>query len=204
MRHASLAANLMVAACLIGCTEPPPWPVQAASSAEPAPRFETGRVSLSREDQQRAATARLLPGDARSLLAQEPMRHGDFAWNEEGVPEGRVTIWVDLKRQSVSVFRAGHEIGTAVILYGAPSHASPRGTFPILRKTADYHSRSYDAPMPHSLFLTEDGVALHGSDVEVRKATHGCIGLPEAFAAKLFDVAEIGDEVTIVQSDSTV
>lgn len=158
------------------------------------------RTPLSKAEAARAARAGILPAMARSVLPQGAMSHGDYAWDETGIEEGQLTVWVDVRRQTVSVFRNGHEIGTAVILYGAPGYDTPLGTYPILRKVADYHSRTYDAPMPYSLFLTDDGVALHASKVDNRAATHGCIGLPEAFAQKLFNVANEGDEVTVVRS----
>jgi lipoprotein-anchoring transpeptidase ErfK/SrfK len=102
------------------------------------------------------------------------------------------------------VFRGGHEIGTAVIVYGAETMKSPLGRFPILSKQRDYHSRSYDAPMPYSLFITDTGVALHGSPVSSRRATHGCIGLPTEFARLLFAAAKAGDEVQIVRSGTNM
>ena len=160
------------------------------------------RIHLNAAEAKRAATAHLLPGNVKSLLSQGAMQHGEYAWNDDGVPQGKTTVWVDVRRQTVSVFRAGHEIGTAVILYGKPGKDTPLGTFPVLRKVADYHSRTYDAPMPHSLFITNDGVALHGSNVSYGRATHGCIGLPPAFAKLLFAEARIGTRVTVVYSDA--
>jgi lipoprotein-anchoring transpeptidase ErfK/SrfK len=52
--------------------------------------------------------------------------------------------------------------------------------------------------MPYTLRLTDDGVSIHASDVRWGAATHGCIGVPIAFAERLFDVTRIGDEVMIV------
>ncbi len=148
---------------------------------------------------------KILPLGTKSLLiVPRRLQHGDYVWNEEGVPPGRVTIWVDLRRQMISAFRSGHEIGTAVIVYGAEDMSSPEGTFPILRKIRDYHSRSYDAPMPNSLFITNDGVALHGSPISKRRASHGCIGLPVDFAHQLFDATSVGDIVEITRSDTTL
>src|SRR3546814_15956015 len=69
--------------------------------------------------------------------------------------------------QTLSVFRAGYEIGSAVILYGADDKPSPLGAFPIIQKDADHYSSTYNnAPMPYTLRLTSDGVAIHGSDVQ--------------------------------------
>ena len=94
---------------------------------------------------------------------------------------------------------SGQEIGTAVILYGADGLPTPTGKFPILAKLKDHRSATYDgAPMPFTLRLTGDGVSIHGSDVRWGFATHGCVGVPTAFAAKLFDAVKTGDEVLIV------
>lgn len=126
------------------------------------------------------------------------MRHGDFKWDAKGVPEGPVWIRVDLDAQLLSVFRAGHEIGTAVILFGAEDKLTPKGRFAVRWKRKDHHSATYDAPMPFTLNLTADGVAIHGSDVLRGRATHGCIGLPLEFAGLLFKEVRTGDEVVIV------
>ena len=127
-----------------------------------------------------------------------PFRHGDYVWDESSAPAtGPVIITVDLKAQTLSIFRAGHEIGAAVIVYGANDKPSPLGAFPISEKDADHVSTLYDAPMPYMLRLTNDGVAIHGSDVKWGNATHGCIGIPTAFARKLFSAVKLGDLVII-------
>jgi lipoprotein-anchoring transpeptidase ErfK/SrfK len=53
--------------------------------------------------------------------------------------------------------------------------------------------------MPFTLRLTNDGVAIHGSDVAKGAATHGCLGVPVEFAKLLFDQMRVGDEVLVVQ-----
>ncbi len=98
----------------------------------------------------------------------------------------------------MSVFQGPHEIGTAVIVYGVDGKETPRGKLPILGKSRDYRSITYDAPMPYSLWLRDDGVALHGSSVEMGKATNGCIGVPVEFAERLFDVAAKGDVIEVL------
>jgi lipoprotein-anchoring transpeptidase ErfK/SrfK len=132
------------------------------------------------------------------LPVPQPFRHGDYVWDESRAPAaGSVIITVDLKAQTLSAFRAGHEIGAAVILYGADDKPSPVGAFPITQKDADHVSNLYDAPMPYMLRLTNDGVAIHGSNVKWGNATHGCIGVPTAFARKLFSAVKLGDLVII-------
>lgn len=135
----------------------------------------------------------------RSLLnVDRRMHYGEFVWNDDGVPAGPSWVRVDLAAQTVSIFRAGHEIGTAVILYGTDGHATPIGAFRVLEKDKDHWSHSYDAPMAYMLRLTDDGVAIHASDVEKGFATHGCIGVPLAFARRLFEAMKQGDSVVIL------
>jgi hypothetical protein len=148
-----------------------------------------------------------LPGGrqevVRSMLnIDRPMHFGDFVWDEDRIPAGPVWVRIDLARQILSVFRDGHEIGSAVILYGTDGKPTPTGSFAILEKNPDYYSRSYQAPMPYMLRLTQDGVAIHGSTVREGWATHGCIGVPLGFARLLFTAAKKGDPVVILAAQS--
>ena len=139
----------------------------------------------------------------RSVLnIAKPMHFGDFVWNEDHIPQGPVWVRIDLKLQLLSVFRDGHEIGSSVIIFGTDGKSTPTGSFSILDKDADHYSHSYDAPMPYSLRLTSDGVAIHGSNVREGYATHGCIGLPLEFARLLFSAASKGDLVVILPARS--
>lgn len=133
-----------------------------------------------------------LLNDRRSLA------FGDFLWNEDGVPQGVVWVRVDPARQLLSVFRGGHEIGSAVILYGSDHKRTPTGVFPVLAKAESHRSSLYDADMPFMLRLTGDGVAIHASAVLNGSATHGCIGVPPEFARRLFAEVKRGDLVTIL------
>jgi hypothetical protein len=144
------------------------------------------------------------PEIVRSILnIATPMRFGDFVWDEDRIAQGPLWVRVDLARQLISVFRGGHEIGTAVILYGSDKKPSPTGNFTVLQKSQHYYSRTYDAPMPYALRLTNDGVAIHGSNVREGWASHGCIGVPLEFARKLFRAAKKGDPVVILAQPET-
>jgi hypothetical protein len=186
---------LLAAACLVAAT----------FAVTPEARADT---QASRVWYQAGAYPELaLPGGRRETIRSmldvtRSMRFGDFVWDEKRIPKGTVWIRVDLPRQIVSVFRAGHEIGTAVILYGTDGKPTPTGNFTVLEKKADYYSHSYQAPMPYMLRLTSDGVAIHGSNVFRGRATHGCIGVPLDFARLLFDAASKGDMVAIVPAQA--
>lgn len=133
----------------------------------------------------------------RILQIDEPFVHGYYKWDDEGVPEGELVVTVDLKAESISVFRAGYEIGAAVITFGDSRKPTPTGVFPITQKSKDHVSNIYGSPMPYMLRLTNDGVAIHASDVKWGWGTRGCIGVPMEFARRLFEQAKLGDRVIV-------
>jgi len=157
------------------------------------------RLFLNRAQLDQAIASGTLDRPVKSMLAVPvPLHFGDYAWDDSGVPAGPTWLRVDLRSQLISVFRGGHEIGTAVIVYGADGLPTPTGRFPILAKLKDHRSSTYDASMPYTLRLTGDGVSIHASSVRWGAATHGCIGIPLPFAERLFAAAHAGDEVEIV------
>ena len=191
------------------------WPAAKEPAAAPSPEIDAKSAALLAHVPANAPGTRIwyaandyprlkLPGGheetVRSALnIKGPMQFGSFIWDEERIPQkGAMWVRVDLEHQILSVFRGGHEIGSAVILYGTDGKPTPTGDFKVLQKAADYHSHAYDAAMPFMLRLTDDGVAIHGSNVREGYATHGCIGVPPDFAKRLFTVMAKGDPVFIV------
>ena len=172
---------------------------QHASAAAPKVAQHADRIAVPPAAIREALAAGSIDRPIMTILnVPRRMSYGDFIWDDRGIPAGPTWIRVDLRSQLVSVFRRGHEIGTAVILYGGDGVPTPTGKFPILAKLKDHRSATYDAPMPYTLRLTPDGVSIHASNVRWGYATHGCIGVPEGFAKKLFAAATVGDEVLIV------
>ena len=129
----------------------------------------------------------------------EKFSHGDWIWNDDGVPAGPMLVVVDIKTQLIHVFRSGREIGVAVALYGADDSPTPLGTFPIRWMRAKHRSSIFGSSMPYTLNLTGDGIAVHGSNVRWGWGTNGCVGVPIAFAEKLFGQVKTGDRVVIVK-----
>ncbi len=137
----------------------------------------------------------------RILPIEGPIKYGEWYWDDEGVPPGKLVMTVDLEARVLSVFRDGYEIGATAVLLGTDDHPTPLGTFPILTKERHNVSEKYNnAPMPWTLRLTWDGIAIHGgSEIVNGYASHGCIAVPDAFAARLFDIARKGDKVVITR-----
>lgn len=198
---------LVTASCGERATKPVAVTVKIDDPSTPLKSFPGAsehRVFLSTRESEEGALAKLLPAGTASVIATKgAMSPGDYRWDDRNVPNGPISVRVDLDRQLMSVFRGPHEIGTSVVAFGIPEKETPRGRLPILRKVADYHSRTYDAPMPSSLFLRDDGVAIHGSHIVEGKATNGCIGVPVPFAEKLFALAQPGDIVEIVGGEKS-
>lgn len=141
----------------------------------------------------------------RVLPIDGPIRYGEWHWDDQGVPDGPLIVTVDLQARVISVFRDGYEIGAAAALLGTDSHPTPTGVFPILTKERHNVSEKYNnAPMPWTLRLTWDGIAIHGgSTVELGYASHGCIGVPDEFVSRLYDIARVGDVVIITDGVRT-
>ncbi|MGR6328707.1 L,D-transpeptidase family protein [Sphingomonas sp. XXL09] len=177
-------------------------PASVAAAAAPIPAPAPARVvAVAPTPSPRPST---LPTPAAAMTIKRvldigPIKFGEYAWDDEGVPDGPLIITVDLAAQTLSVFRDGYEIGAAAILYGTDDKPTPLGTFPITQKDADHVSTLYHAPMPYMLRLTNDGVSIHGTEVAWGYATHGCVGVPTAFAKKLFAVAKLGDRVIVTR-----
>lgn len=179
-------------------------PVRLAPAAHATEVPPAGRIAVPAASVRAAYAQGTIDRTVKTVLnVPGKMTYGDFRWDDKGVPAGPTWVRVDLKSQILSVFRAGHEIGTAVILYGADGMPTPTGKFPILTKLKDHRSITYDAAMPYTLRLTNDGVSIHGSNVRWGYATHGCVGVPAAFAAKLYAAVSVGDEVLIVDGGAS-
>lgn len=177
----------------------------------------TARDPAPRVSQAVPAAGRALPVKPKPAPAPNPdayviksilpitgaMKIGDHYWDESAAPPtGAIVITVDLAAQVLSVFRDGHEIGTSAILYGADAKPTPLGIYPVTQKDATHRSNIYGgAPMPYMLRLTNDGISIHGSQVEDGYMTHGCIGVPTVFAKKLFGVVKLGDKVIVTRGE---
>jgi len=161
---------------------PPATVASAAPVATPSPAVDQGFV-----------IKRILP-------ITGPIKYGQWHWDDANVPEGPLVVTVDLDARVLSVFKGGYEIGATAVLLGTTEKPTPLGIFPIKWKKKDHKSSTYDdAPMPYTMNLTEDGVSIHGTKVEKGYASHGCVGVPNDFAAKLFAIAPVGTKVYITK-----
>ena len=107
-----------------------------------------------------------------------------------GTAQAKVAITVDKDNQQMTVAVDGVEAYRWPVSSGLPSYETPNGSFRAFRMEEDHYSKEFDeAPMPHSIFFTKIGHAIHGTDSVNRlgsPASHGCVRLSRENAAKLF------------------
>jgi hypothetical protein len=108
--------------------------------------------------------------------------------------QANVSITVDKNSQTMTVAVDGIERYHWPVSTGIPSYETPNGSFRTFRMEADHYSKEFDdAPMPHSIFFTKIGHAIHGTDSESRlgtPASHGCVRLSRANAATLYELVQ--------------
>ncbi|QTD46243.1 L,D-transpeptidase family protein [Ottowia testudinis] len=129
-----------------------------------------------------------------------PLAPRQHFWLPHLSPSGPVVALVNLHTQMIQVFRDGVAIGFSSVSTGKAGHGTPPGVYPVLQKARHHRSSTYNnAPMPYMLRLTWPGVALHGGHLPGYPASHGCIRLPHAFAARVFETLRLGDLVMVVR-----
>jgi hypothetical protein len=99
-------------------------------------------------------------------------------------------ITIDKAQQRMIVAKDDVPLYDWPVSTGQRNYDTPAGAFQPFRMEAEHFSREWDdAPMPHSIFFTQIGHAIHGSfDIKHlgRPASHGCVRLHPDNAAILF------------------
>ncbi len=102
----------------------------------------------------------------------------------------QVAITINKVSQKMMVKVDGELAYVWPVSTGARGYDTPSGKFKPFRMEKDHFSKEWDdAPMPHSIFFTPRGHAIHGSMYVKslgRRASHGCVRLAPANAAKLY------------------
>ena len=111
-----------------------------------------------------------------------------------GAAQAKISITIDKNAQLMTVAVDGVERYQWPVSTGNPSHETPNGSFRTFRMEEDHYSKEFDdAPMPHSIFFTKIGHAIHGTDSESKlgiPVSHGCVRLSRANAATLYAMVE--------------
>ena len=108
--------------------------------------------------------------------------------------QANVAITIDKNSQTMTVAVDGVQRYRWPVSTGIPSRETPNGSFRAFRMEEDHYSKEFDdAPMPHSIFFTKIGHAIHGTDSVNRlgtPASHGCVRLSRDNATTLYALVE--------------
>ena len=120
-----------------------------------------------------------------------------------------VVITIDKSVQQMTVAVDGVRRYTWPVSTGRAGYTTPSGSFKPFRLEADHYSKEWDdAPMPHSIFFTAKGHAIHGSFETKRlgsPASHGCVRLAPANARTLFALVKaegLGNTKVVLSGDT--
>jgi L,D-transpeptidase catalytic domain len=106
----------------------------------------------------------------------------------------KVLIAIDQSTQHMTVSVDGQVRYSWPVSTGRAGYGTPDGTFRPNRMELSHFSQRFDnAPMPHSIFFTGAGHAIHGS-YEVRylgnAVSHGCVRLSPDHATTLYQLVK--------------
>lgn len=106
----------------------------------------------------------------------------------------QILVNIDKSTQEMTVFVDGIERHSWPVSTGTRGYATPSGTYTASSMNEMWYSKQWDdAPMPHSVFFTKRGHAIHGTtDVKRlgRPASHGCVRLAPENAKTLFQLVK--------------
>jgi hypothetical protein len=108
--------------------------------------------------------------------------------------DAAVLVTIDKSTQRMTVAVDGNLRWVWPVSTGQLAHDTPSGKYTAFRMEADHFSKEWDdAPMPHSIFFSPTGHAIHGY-LNTRRigspASHGCVRLEPANAARLYALVE--------------
>jgi L,D-transpeptidase catalytic domain len=116
-----------------------------------------------------------------------------------------ILVTIDKNTQRMSVSVDGTQRYDWPVSTGRHGYDTPNGTFRPFRMEVSHFSKAFDdAPMPHSIFFTKVGHAIHGSLDTGHlgsAASHGCVRLSPANADTLYALVKeegMGDTTVVI------
>jgi len=105
-----------------------------------------------------------------------------------------ILISINKNSQKMTVMVDGEKTYVWPVSTGGRGYTTPSGTYTPFRMEATHFSKEWDdSPMPHSIFFTGEGHAIHGSYHTKRLGTavsHGCVRLAPENAATLYALVQ--------------
>lgn len=158
---------------------------------QPLTRGDCGKAGMAWDDNANVCGAASLSAAA---VPETPETTSQSASEETGPITSTVLINIDKASQKMTVSLDGVQQYEWPVSTGLRGYTTPSGTYTARSMNKIWYSRQWDnAPMPHAVFFTRDGHAIHGT-LEVKRlgkpASHGCVRLSPKNAATLFALIE--------------
>ena len=113
-------------------------------------------------------------------------------------------IWINQPKQVGIAYERGKKIFEFPIVTGDDETTTNPGIYRVKLKDDNYYSRTYDTPMPYSIFFDLKGKkAIHEGEVpppvlKKELATHGCIHVEPPYIERLFEWADEENTAVVI------
>jgi lipoprotein-anchoring transpeptidase ErfK/SrfK len=126
---------------------------------------------------------------------------------EEVAANKEIHVFID--EQVLIAFEDGEEVYSFDVVTGRDGKETEAGRYQVFRKHEKYTSKAYGSEMPYTMFFTEDGKAIHGTQMATLRSylhsyltesvgSQGCVGLTDDDAQALFEWAPMGTTVVVI------
>jgi len=143
--------------------------------------------------------AETIPNSRATGVLSQPLTRNDcdfagMTWDDEtnvcNPVSSTILVNIDKARQRMTVLVDGAERYDWPVSTGQRGYSTPSGAYTASSMNEIWYSKQWDnAPMPHAVFFTKKGHAIHGTN-DVRRlgkpASHGCVRLSPQNAATLY------------------
>ena len=132
------------------------------------------------------------------------------AWGVDDAVDKQIQVFIE--QQVLIALENGEEIYNFDIVTGRDGKETTAGSYRIFKKHEKYTSKTYGSEMPYTMFFTEDGKAIHGTQMATLRSylhaylaesvgSEGCVGLTDDNAMALFEWAPVGTPVVIITEE---
>jgi len=132
------------------------------------------------------------------------------AWGVDDAVNKQIQVFIE--HQVLIAFENGEEIYKFDIVTGRDGKETTAGTYHVFQKYEKYTSKTYGSEMPYTMFFTEDGKAIHGTQMATLRSylhaylaesvgSEGCVGLTDDNAMALFEWAPVGTPVVVITEE---
>lgn len=118
--------------------------------------------------------------------------------------EYQKVIWINQPKQVGIAYQEGKKVFEFPVITGDDETTTDPGIYVVKLKDENYYSRTYDTPMPYSIFFDLKGKkAIHEGEVpppvlKKELATHGCIHVEPPYIKILYDWADEENTVVVI------